>query len=207
MTTCRYNSLEPAQAPLVVKLGGSLYARVPGIVSVLRTAERPLVIVPGGGPFANAVREVRADNDTAHWMAIAAMEQYGWYVASHGITAMDLLRIPDRPTVLLPYRCLREHDPLPHSWDVTSDTIAAWVAGTLGLDLLLLKSVDGISAGGILLETVSTPLETNVVDPAFLPFVLKKTIATSIINGTDPERIRKFLAGHRVPGTRTGTTF
>ena len=202
-----YNSLEPARTPLVVKLGGSLYPRVPAIVPVLLEANRPFIIVPGGGPFANAVREARANDDAAHWMAIAAMEQYGWYVASHGIPATDSLTIPDRPIVLLPYCCLREHDPLPHSWDVTSDTIAAWVAGSLGLDLLLLKSVDGISAAGELLETVVTPLETDVVDQAFLPFVLEKKIATSIINGSDPERVRQFLAGHKVPGTKTGTTF
>ena len=195
------------QAPLVVKLGGSLCHRVPAIVPALRGTDRPFLIVPGGGPFANAVREVRVDRDAAHWMAIAAMEQYGWYVASHGIPSTCSLTIPDRPTVLLPYHCLREHDPLPHSWDVTSDTIAAWVAGRLGLDLLLLKSVDGISAGAKLLETVTAPLVTDVVDPAFLPFVLEKKIPVSIINGSDPERVRRFLAGQKVPGTRTGTTF
>jgi aspartokinase-like uncharacterized kinase len=166
-----------------------------------------VLIVPGGGPFANAVREIRADDDTSHWMAIAAMEQYGWYIVSHGLPATDLLAVPAGPAVLLPYRCLREHDPLPHSWDVTSDTIAAWVADTLGLDLLLLKSVDGISAAGSLLETVTAPLATDVVDPAFLPFVLGKKITTSIINGKDPERVRQFLAGQQVPGTKTGTTF
>jgi aspartokinase-like uncharacterized kinase len=77
----------------------------------------------------------------------------------------------------------------------------------LGLDLLLLKSVDGITAGGALLETVTTPLGTDVVDPAFLPFVIEKKIETSIINGSDPERVRQFLAGYKVPGTKTGTTF
>ena len=195
------------QAPLVVKLGGSLYARVPAIVPALRETNRPLLIVPGGGPFANAVREVRMNDDAAHWMAIAAMEHYGWYAASHGLPVTDVLAVPDRPTVLLPYHCLRERDPLPHSWDVTSDTIAAWVAGMLGLDLLLLKSVDGISAGAEILETVTSPLVTDVVDPAFLPFVLEKKIPASIINGSDPERVRRFLAGQKIPGTRTGTTF
>jgi aspartokinase-like uncharacterized kinase len=200
-------SLAQTQAPLVVKLGGSLYARVPGIVPVFLAAERPLLIVPGGGPFANTVREVRMNDDAAHWMAIAAMEQYGWYAASHGLPVTDVLAVPDRPTVLLPYRCLRKYDPLPHSWDVTSDTIAAWVAGMLGLDLLLLKSVDGISTGAKLLETVTAPLVTDVVDPAFLPFVLEKKIPVSIINGSDTERVLRFLAGQKVPGTRTGTTF
>jgi 5-(aminomethyl)-3-furanmethanol phosphate kinase len=203
----RNHSIAPVQAPLVVKLGGSLYHQVPGIVPVLLAAGRPLVIVPGGGPFANAVREVRVDDDASHWMAIAAMEQFGWYVASHGLPTTDTLAVPDRPMVLLPYRSMREYDPLPHSWDVTSDTIAAWVAGTIALDLLLLKSVDGISAGGALLGTVTEPLATDVVDPAFLPYVIGKKIPTSIINGSDPERVRQFLAGLRVPGTQTGTTF
>ena len=126
---------------------GSLCRQVPAIVPSCRETKRPLLIVPGGGPFANAVREIRVDGDAAHWMAIAAMEQYGWYIASYGIPSTGALAIPDRPTVLLPYRCMREHDPLPHSWDVTSDTIAAWVAGMLGLDLLLLKSVDGYLQG------------------------------------------------------------
>jgi 5-(aminomethyl)-3-furanmethanol phosphate kinase len=202
-----HHSSAPARSPLVVKLGGSLYPRVPAIVPVLRAAERPLLIVPGGGPFANTVREIHADDDTAHWMAIAAMEQYGWHVASHGLPTTGTLAVPDRPTVLLPYRCMRDLDPLPHSWDVTSDTIAAWVAGILGLDLLILKSVNGISTGDTLLETVTAPLETDVVDPSFLPFVLGKKIKTSIINGSDMDCIRQFLAGHAVPGTKTGTTF
>jgi len=197
----------PKTVPLVVKLGGSLYHRVPGIVPILREAGRPLLIVPGGGPFANAVREVRVDEDAAHWMAIAAMEQYGWYVASHGLPVTDSPAVPDQPTMFLPYKAMREKDPLPHSWDVTSDTIAAWVAGTLGLDLLLLKSVDGISEGSRLLETIILPIKTEVVDPAFLPYVLRNAINTFIINGTDPDRVRQFLTGHPVPGTRTGTTF
>jgi 5-(aminomethyl)-3-furanmethanol phosphate kinase len=196
-----------ARAPIVVKLGGSLYHRIPGIIPILREAGRPLLIVPGGGPFANAVREAQVDDDAAHWMAIAAMDQYGWFVASHGLPVTEALVIPDHPVVLLPYRCLREKDPLPHSWDVTSDTIAAWIAYTLGLDLLLLKSVDGISAGGVMLETVTSPLVTDVVDPAFLPFVLGKNIATCIINGSDLSRVQQFLAGLQVPGTKTGTTF
>jgi 5-(aminomethyl)-3-furanmethanol phosphate kinase len=207
MITHPRKSPASARAPIVVKLGGSLYRRIPGIVPILRAAGRPLLIVPGGGPFANAVREAQVDDDAAHWMAIAAMDQYGWYVASHGLPVTETLATPDHPVVLLPYRCLREKDPLPHSWDVTSDTIAAWIAYTQGLDLLLLKSVDGIMAGGALLGTVTSPLATDVVDQAFLPFVLEKKIETCIINGSDPVRVQQFLAGRQVPGTKTGTTF
>jgi aspartokinase-like uncharacterized kinase len=42
--------------------------------------------------------------------------------------------------VLAPSRWLRDADPLPHSWDVTSDSIAAWIAGEIGArELVLVK--------------------------------------------------------------------
>ena len=106
--------------------------------------------------------------------------------------------MPLKTTVFLPYHCLRLTDVLPHTWDVTSDTIAAWVAGTLHLDLLLLKSVDGIFINGILQEQVTRPVESDVVDPFFIPFVIKNTVKTTIINGSRPDRVEKYLKGQQV---------
>jgi aspartokinase-like uncharacterized kinase len=137
--------------------------------------------------FADAIRKSRVDDDSAHWMAIASMDQYGWFIASQGIMATALLQAPKRPVVFLPYCSLRQHDPLPHSWDVTSDSIAAWVADLLGLDLLLLKSVDGILEKGNLINQVKMPVKTEVVDPFFIPFVLEKKLKTTIINGSHVE--------------------
>jgi aspartokinase-like uncharacterized kinase len=101
------------------------------------------VIVPGGGPFADAVRQmfkrVKIGDDAAHWMAVLGMDQYGLALAARlpdatlvdtpaGVGAtLEAGRLP----VLAPYRWLRAADPLPHSWEVTSDSIAAWVAGAL----------------------------------------------------------------------------
>jgi aspartokinase-like uncharacterized kinase len=193
--------------PVVVKLGGSLYNQVPDLVPAFLVSGRPLFIVPGGGIFADVVRKTRVDDDSSHWMAVAAMDQYGWFIASQGIRATALLKVPDKPVVFLPYGSMQKHDPLPHSWDVTSDSIAAWVADILGLDLLLLKSVDGIREDGNLMEHVKKPIKTEVVDPFFIPFVLEKKIHTTIINGSQIERIEKFLLGETVSGTRIGTTF
>jgi hypothetical protein len=195
------------ERPLVVKLGGSLYDRVPDLVPSLRSSARPLFVVPGGGLFADTVREAGLDEETAHWEAIAAMDKYGSYIASQGIPATDQLSVPDRTVVLLPARVLREQDPLPHSWDVTSDTIAAWTASSLSLDLLLLKSVDGIASGGVLREHVDAPLATDVTDPLFIPYVLKNRVDTFIINGSHPELLRRYLSGDSVQGTRISTTF
>jgi len=198
---------EQRTSALVVKIGGSLLALLPDLVPVLRASSRPLLIIPGGGIFADAVRQTDADDSAAHWMAIAAMEQYGWLLSSQGIATTDRLAVPARTTILLPYAALRKNDPLPHSWNTTSDTIAAWVAGTLQLDLLLLKSVDGITFGSILQEHVSEPIKTDAVDPFFIPFILKNKIPATIINGSDPGRVRDFLNGLPVPGTTIGTTF
>jgi 5-(aminomethyl)-3-furanmethanol phosphate kinase len=197
----------PEMTPVIVKLGGSLYNHVPDLIQVFHSSRRCLFIVPGGGPFADAVRKTRVNDDAAHWMAISAMDQYGWFIASHGMNVTSLLQRPTEPVVFLPYCSIRKHDPLPHSWDVTSDSLAAWIANKLGLDLLLLKSVDGIVEGDNLLELVATPIKTEVVDPFFLPFVLEKKTNVMIMNGSHVKRVEKFLQGDLVPGTRIGTTF
>src|SRR5579871_4568214 len=47
--------------------------------------------------------------------------------------------------ILLPFNLLAQRDPLPHSWDVTSDSIAAWICRETGAShLILLKDVDGL---------------------------------------------------------------
>jgi aspartokinase-like uncharacterized kinase len=156
---------EQSMSPLIVKVGGSLYNQIPDLIPVIKSSKRPLLLIPGGGPFADLVRRVQVDNDTAHWMAVSAMEQFGLFIASFGISTTDAIITPLTTTVFLPYRYLRLTDPLPHTWDVTSDTIAAWVAHGLHLDLLLLKSVDGIFINGIFQEQVIRPVKTEVIDP------------------------------------------
>ena len=201
------SSKDQTTSPLVVKVGGSLFNRIPDLIPVLNASKRPLLLIPGGGPFADVVRHVQVDNDTAHWMAISAMEQYGWFIASFGISTTDMIATPLKTTVFLPYQYLRLNDVLPHTWDVTSDTIAAWVAETLHLDLLLLKSVDGIFINGIFQKQVTGPVESDVIDPFFIPLVIKKSVKTTIINGSQPDRVEKFLKGDLVLRTEIGTTF
>ncbi len=188
----------------VIKIGGSLEEHIDPILSVLRHSSCPCLIVPGGGRFADMIRRTGVEGEHAHWMAIAAMEQFGWLIASRGAACGSILDRPENLEVFLPYISLRETDPLPHTWDVTSDTIAAWVAHMLDLDLIVLKSVDGIFEGGKLKEKVTGIMGTKVVDPFFIHFVLGNGVRTIIMNGKVPERLEKFLNGYPVTGTTIG---
>jgi hypothetical protein len=193
--------MELLDQALVVKVGGSLSPEAGRIVGSLKESRRPLLVVPGGGPFARLVRSMHLPDEQAHWMAILAMDQFGWYLAAGGLPVTHELSLPRGMEILLPYRVLRERDPLPHTWDVTSDTIAAWVASELGLDLLILKSVDGIIRDGALVPRIADPLTSGEVDPCLIPFALAHRVRTTILNGRVEGRVRDFLEGREVPGT------
>jgi 5-(aminomethyl)-3-furanmethanol phosphate kinase len=145
----------------VIKVGGALLTledALPRALSALNhlSREHSFLVIPGGGPFADAVRSVDQTHaltpDDAHWMAILGMDQYAILIASR-IRNAELVAHRDeiaraaargRIPVLAPYRWLREADPLPHSWDVTSDSIAAWVATEIGArQLILVKPTIG----------------------------------------------------------------
>ncbi len=195
------------QGPFVMKIGGSLINEAPWIVHTLLASPCPILVVPGGGPFANLIRALHAPDNESHWMAVLGMEQYGWYLASHGIDTSPDLQVPERPTVFLPYALLKKEDPLPHRWDITSDTISAWVAYRLGLDLVVLKSRDGIMKGGTLLRRINTPMVCEELDPDFIRFVLDHGVRTLIMNGSKTGMLQALLRNEKVEGTRIGTTF
>jgi aspartokinase-like uncharacterized kinase len=143
-----------------VKVGGGLLGKAGALELVIEALtafapRRRLAIVPGGGPFADAVRQmfrrVKIGEDAAHWMAVLGMDQYAHALAARmpnavlvdapeaTVAAVNAGRLP----IVAPYRWLRGADPLPHSWDVTSDSIAAWIAGALGARrIVLIKPAD-----------------------------------------------------------------
>ena len=192
-------------AGAVVKVGGSLFSEVPRLVQEINGAGQPVLVVPGGGQYADLVRMLSLPEEQSHWMAIAAMEQYAWYIAVHGMETMDEIGPPEGVRVLLPYRVMRIEDPLPHTWDVTSDSISAWVAYRLGLPLLLLKSREGLTRDGTLQSRVSEAFPCGEVDPYFLPYVIIMQIPVTVINGRVPGRAAAWLRGEMVPGTVVGT--
>ncbi len=192
--------------PFVLKLGGSLERSAHGIVDILLENSPPVLIVPGGGRYADMVRRAKLPDDVSHWMAIAAMDMFGWHLSSLGLPVTGQLEIPQGPAIILPYAVMRRADPFPHSWDVTSDSIAAWIAHQLGLNLVLLKSVDGIREHGKIIRILDYEIKTDVVDPCFIRYVRSLNLACLVLNGRRPERIRILLSGGEPLGTVIGAT-
>ena len=205
----------------VVKLGGSLLDGVaPGpLLEALGALARTksLVVVPGGGPFADAVREAcgrhASDESTAHWMAILAMDQHahllaGLQAAADVVVDAEGVRHAvgaGRLAVLAPFAWLRAADPLPHGWHVTSDSIAAWVAGQVGARrLILLKALDGVpdGTGGVAPDvSLDALVSTGIVD-AYFAHAADTGVECWILNGREPERLTALLRDGRATGTR-----
>ena len=168
----------------VVKVGGGLLSKAGAfdLVTEALTAFSPrrrLVIVPGGGPFADAVRtmfrRIKIGDDAAHWMAVLGMDQYAHVLTSRlpGAVLVEqqaevaAARQAGRLPVLAPYRWVRAADPLPHTWDITSDSIAAWIAGMLGARRIVLIK----PAGGDPRKLVD-PLFIRTLPPAVEHFII-----------------------------------
>lgn len=140
----------------IVKLGGSLAAA--GTlgrwldVLLARGAGR-CVVVPGGGTFAEAVREGQRrhgfSDRAAHRMALLAMEQYALLLLDMAPALRPAESAPEiaaslaegRVALWFPRRMVEADPAIAASWDVTSDSLAAWLARRLGARrLVLVKS-------------------------------------------------------------------
>ena len=164
---------------IVVKVGGSLFDH-PLLVPALRTyldslAPADMLVVPGGGRVVDVVRKLDAihslGEESAHWLAIRGMDIAG-----------ELLRLAlpcgSRLNVLDCLAFARDHDTLPHSWEVTSDSIAAHAAVVYGAErLVLLKSIDGDA--GMSWEEVAA---CGWVDPHFPRIVAGATFPVEVVN-------------------------
>ena len=176
----------------------------------------PLLVVPGGAWFADAVRDAdlrfALPAATSHHMAVLGMEQFGWLLSEliPGAEHCAEARVcAGRTTVLLP--AALPLDRLPASWEVTSDSIAAWVAREAGAGrLVLVKEVDGLFAEwpprGEPLPRLTVAelaaLRPGGVD-AYLPNALANaSFETWVISGRHPRRLTELLDRGTSVGTR-----
>jgi aspartokinase-like uncharacterized kinase len=189
--------------PVVVKIGGSVLTsgRLGKVLDAVAKAKRAVVIVTGGGPFADAVREtqkrLKYSDLAAHRMAILAMHQTAEIVlpASDRFVAVetpgDIRRVHDdgKAGVWLPARMAASDRTLATDWSVTSDALAARLAERIGADVVLVKSC-AVAAG----RSADDLAAEGIVDPAFPQIVARAGMAWHVLSSDDLARLTRILS-------------
>jgi len=179
---------------IVVKLGGSL-EQSGELLDCLQQIEQHyqnhfVAIVPGGGAFADQVRAAQIrwqfDDRIAHVMALLAMQQMALLInglknqfsIAGSVADIKAQNNPSQIMVWSPDINDLDAAGISASWDITSDSLAAWLAGEVSAsDLILVKSA-------VIAPDWNVPelAEKGIVDKAFCETVQNAAFNIHIIN-------------------------
>ena len=187
----------------IVKLGGSHASgsHIKDWLTAIAAEAGSIAIVPGGGPFADAVRTAQTsmgyDDRAAHVMALMAMAQFGRALQSLN----PALRLAASRSSI--FRALKERKvpvwspeqmaraaALPETWELTSDSLAAWLAGALGAGRLLLIKHGHFDAATVDARDLAA---RGVVDPLFPRYLKESGVRASLAGPTDSARLAEGL--------------
>ena len=197
--------------PVVVKLGGSFAfsKHLRDWIEALAACGGRVVIVPGGGPFADAVRSAQPrigfDDEAAHHMALLAIEQYGRALVSlnsllspaESADAIHRDLVAGRVPVWMPARMVLGAADIARSWDATSDSLAAWLAGRIGARGLLLVKHGEFPSGRARIEDLAA---MGVVDKSFARHVRMSTGAAFVFGPSDHDAAVVAIRGGAAAG-------
>lgn len=182
----------------VAKVGGSLFdlpdlrPRLAGWVQALCNS---VLLIPGGGRGADVIRRLDRlhglGEEAAHWLALRVLT-----VNAEFLAALLETKVVPRPvaasgvTVLDPHAFFLADEGRPgalgHTWDATSDAVAARVAELSGADVVLLKSTE-LPTG----MTWPGAATAGLVDPTFAAVVGRANLRASWVNLRGPRRTRR----------------
>jgi aspartokinase-like uncharacterized kinase len=175
----------------VIKLGGSLsksQALSRCLQQIARSTKDKTVIVPGGGDFAEQVRlaqqQWQFNEVIAHEMAILAMQQMALlfkglqadFVVCHSLAEIKP-QCAAVPLIWSPDIAELNQAGVAASWDVTSDSLAAWLATQLAASELILVKAAAVSTNHLAQLT-----QQGVIDRAFVAFAEHATFPIHILN-------------------------
>jgi len=194
---------------LIIKIGGSLYDTKELIHWLNKLTsnqtEQPIVIVPGGGPFAEQVRLAQQshqlDNSSAHHMALLAMAQFGILISDLQSQCKPFYFsetvTPNFPalSVWLPDHHLLSQKEISQNWSFTSDSLALWLAVQLQASKLLLIKREPLSTHSHCNLSADKLYELGIIDPSFPALFNQSSIVTTIMNYQDYDHFPSFLNG------------
>ena len=198
----------------VVKIGGSLFPNY-AIDLAKKLKSTNSCIVLGGGEFANLIRkyndEQHFSEEINHWTAIDCMDIIAKLVndkvesakLAYSIEEINQISNEGFTPIFIVSEFLKKEDPFECSWDVTSDSIAAYVAHLLNANLLIVTNVNGIytqepkESGSTFIskidaKTLLTFPETSV-DVMLPSLLLKFGTNCYVVNGKYPERVLSLI--------------
>ena len=134
----------------VIKIGGS-WIKNPDLKKlVLQTSlffKEKFVIVPGGGIFADSVREASKFNiseETGHFLALKATEIFGYLIKSINSNLHLTAKLDDfkDKNLWMPSTKLKNENEFEKNWESTSDSVASWLySNTSSSGLIFIKSL------------------------------------------------------------------
>ncbi|SIO66006.1 Amino acid kinase family protein [Singulisphaera sp. GP187] len=196
--------------PVVIKVGGSLLdwpELTEALEQFLQTkrADR-LVIVIGGGPVTDVVRALDRTHDLgqerSHALALRSLDLTAHLLAAivptlivvdriDGLNAVwaDAKLVPIlAPRIFLDELDARSAEPIPHTWEATSDSIAARVAVELDSPELVLVKSTALPHGTDRHEAA----QLGLVDPLF-PSAARRLACVTYLNLRDPQPVPILL--------------
>lgn len=190
----------------VVKIGGSMARdpRLPHWLQMLATLGGGRVtVVPGGGKFADEARQTQAhwgvDDVAGHNMAVLAMAQVAQLL--HALEPRLLLVQHDaeirealhagRPALWLPLPLLRTQPDEITNWDVTSDSLALWLARRLHAERLVVVKACEVDPALGLAELGAR----GVLDRRFAEWATDASFPIEVLGATEGDRVRERLVG------------
>ena len=200
----------------VIKVGGSLFPE--DTIEFCKTlVGKKVIIICGGGDFANKIREYDANvgfsNTATHKTAISCMDIIGMLVADKIDDAEAVYSLEDakkavnngKLPILMPSRLFEYLDPLEHSWGVTSDSISVYISWLLKAKILIVTNVDGIydrepsNNGAKLIKNINAKKLLNFgetsVDENLPELLLKYNLNCYVVNGKFPKRAISIIEG------------
>ena len=162
---------------IVLKIGGSMFASPhlkPWLSLLAKQNKQTIIIVPGGGPFADQVRladqQWGLPSDCSHTMAVLGMQQYAYMLQGlesnlqliHSCQEL-MQQTPTHQTFIwAPYTDVNTASEISKSWESTSDTIALWLAIKLNTPYLCL-----IKSAGVDQQSINDLTRSKIIDKNF----------------------------------------
>ena len=198
----------------VVKIGGSLFPEhAIKLANELKNTNS--LIILGGGVFANLIRKYDSQenfsSEATHYTAIDCMDIVSKLVCdkvdsaklAYSLKEAEEISNENLTPIFIVSEFLKNEDPFECSWDVTSDSIAAYVSNCLNANLLIVTNVNGIytreptEEGSKLISKIDAKklltFEESSIDLMLPSLLLEFGTNCYVVNGMYPKRVLSLI--------------